>query len=77
MKRVLAWLLMLCMMIPLMPLTLAEEEEEEEPAAQEEVLLTDPNIVLFSDNNLPIPVGPQYPDLTLEYTEDAIFTPAR
>ncbi|MBQ8200545.1 MAG: VanW family protein [Clostridia bacterium] len=66
MKRVLAWLLMLCMMIPLMPLTLAEEEEEEEPAAQEEVLLTDPNIVLFSDNNLPIPVGPQYPDLTLD-----------
>ncbi len=73
MKRFLSLLMILCLMTTLPPLSLAEEsgdenddvvlQPDEEYETDEE---EDSNIVRFKDNELPTPIGPQYPDMTLK-----------
>lgn len=73
MKRLMAWLLLCCLMLSLCPLSLAEDDRDElndvielQPDEAYETDEENPNIVRFDENELPVPVGPQYADLTLK-----------
>ncbi len=86
MKRILTWLLLMCMLATMTPIVRAEEaeipEDEEadvvlQPDEEYETEEEDPNIVRFKDNELPVPLGPQYPDLTLkdfDRKSEALYT---
>ncbi|MBQ8556612.1 MAG: VanW family protein [Clostridia bacterium] len=72
MKRVLAFMMLLCLLATMPIVSFAEDVDDEEqpvtlqPDEAYETDETDPMVVRWSDNELPTPLGPQYPDLTLK-----------